>query len=70
MVKCVCGKTMDKVPTWLDSVKVDFICNNCPNRQIKTISQLSVEQAALAAEKAAAEGKAEPDFGDDAGEED
>lgn len=62
---------MEKVPTWLDSVKVDFICNNCPNRQIKTISQLSVEQAAIAAEKAATAAAAEPDFGaDDLGDDD
>ena len=53
MVKCVCDKTIDKIPSWLDSVKVDFVCNNCPKRQIKSISQLSMEQQAAAAVAAA-----------------
>jgi len=51
MVKCVCGKSIDKIPSWLDSITVDFVCNNCPKRQIKTISQLHAEQ--VAATKAA-----------------
>lgn len=66
MVKCSCGKTLDKVPAWLESVQVHFICNNCPNRQIKTISQLSVEQAAAAAALAASQPKEEiPGLDDD-----
>lgn len=62
---------MEKVPNWLQSVNVLFICNNCPNRQIKSISQLSVEEAAKAraaeAAAAAASGasKKEEDFGGD-----
>lgn len=55
MVKCVCDKTIDKIPSWLDSVKVDFVCNNCPKRQIKTISQLHAEQQAALAKAANAE---------------
>ncbi len=55
MVKCVCDKTIDKIPSWLDSVKVDFVCNNCPKRQIKTISQLHAEQQAALAKAASAE---------------
>ena len=57
MVKCDCGRTIEKIPSWLGTVKVDFVCNNCPNRQVKPISQLHAEQQAAAA-KAAAEEKA------------
>ena len=38
MVTCSCGKSIEKIPDWLQSTKVDFICNNCPNRQIKNIA--------------------------------
>jgi hypothetical protein len=48
MVKCVCDKAIDKVPDWLSSVQVDFVCTNCPRRQVKTISQLHAEQMANA----------------------
>lgn len=45
MVLCTCGKPLDKVPKWLASVKIDFICNNCPQRRdIKSITQLTPEQ--------------------------
>ena len=30
MPKCVCGKTLDKLPNWLEGVNVQFRCNNCP----------------------------------------
>lgn len=53
MVQCACGKVLDKVPAWLSSVNVEFVCNNCPKRQIKSISQLSMEQQAAAAVAAA-----------------
>ena len=69
MVKCVCDKTIDKIPSWLDSVKVDFVCNNCPKRQIKTISQLHAEQQAALAKAAQAE-KMEIDAHDEESEED
>lgn len=55
MVKCDCGRIIDKIPTWLSAVKVDFVCNNCPNRQVKPISQLHAEQQAAAAKVAAQE---------------
>ncbi len=45
MVKCICGKAIEKMPTWLESVQVDFICTNCPKRQVKTIAQLNAEAA-------------------------
>lgn len=36
MVKCSsCNKEIDKLPVWLESVPVKFICNNCPNRTQK-----------------------------------
>ena len=44
MVLCACGKPLDKVPTWLSSVTIEFICNNCPKRNIKSITQLTPEQ--------------------------
>lgn len=44
MVKCsACGKAMDKVPDWMASVSVEFICNNCPNRQTKNIAFINLE---------------------------
>jgi len=42
MVKCVCGKTIEKVPTWLSGVAVSFVCANCPTRQVKPISQVNL----------------------------
>ncbi|MES1228291.1 MAG: hypothetical protein ABUL72_06430 [Armatimonadota bacterium] len=45
MVTCsACGKLIDKVPTWLEGVNVAFICNNCPNRTIKGITEVSLAQ--------------------------
>lgn len=49
MVTCSCGKPMDKLPNWLTSVQVEFVCNNCPNRQVKPIAQLAAETAQAAA---------------------
>ncbi|MBN9502932.1 MAG: hypothetical protein BGO01_20095 [Armatimonadetes bacterium 55-13] len=43
MIQCACGKTLDKVPTWLANAKVAFVCNNCPNRQAKNIAFLQLE---------------------------
>jgi hypothetical protein len=43
MVTCSCGKAMEKVPAWLESVTIEFVCNNCPQRQIKPISQIQLE---------------------------
>lgn len=50
MINCACGKTIEKVPDWLQSVKVDFVCNNCPNRTAKNIAliQLDLEPKAKA----------------------
>jgi hypothetical protein len=43
MVLCKCGKHLDKVPDWLQSVNVEFVCNNCPNRKTKNIAFISLE---------------------------
>ncbi len=42
MVQCKCGKPIDKIPDWLAGVTVEFICNNCPNRKHKNITQLDL----------------------------
>ncbi len=43
MITCKCGKTIEKVPTWMQSIDVEFICNNCPNRQTKNIAFAALE---------------------------
>lgn len=43
MVTCSCGKPIDKVPDWLRSAKVEFVCNNCPNRQLKNIAFVDLD---------------------------
>ena len=43
MVACSsCGKLIEKVPSWLEGVNVAFVCNNCPNRTIKGITEVSL----------------------------
>lgn len=68
MVKCVCGKAIDKMPDWLRTVNVEFVCNNCPKRQVKTIAQLQAEQvrAAGASEERSSEFDDVDDDEDDA----
>lgn len=57
MITCACGKTIEKVPDWLSVVKVDFVCNNCPNRQTKNIAfiQLDLEPKPKAEDEEAVE---------------
>ena len=43
MVSCSCGKAIEKIPNWLQGVKVEFVCNNCPNRSTKNIAIMSME---------------------------
>jgi len=43
MIQCACGKSLEKVPSWLAGSKVTFVCNNCPNRQTKNIAFLQLE---------------------------
>ena len=47
MVVCGCGKAIEKVPSWLTSVNIQFVCNNCPNRTIKGITEVTLEQQTL-----------------------
>ena len=44
MITCSsCGKQIEKVPNWLQGTRVDFVCNNCPNRQTKNIAFVTLE---------------------------
>ena len=36
----------------MESIKVEFICNNCPNRQTKNIAFITLEPASKAVEGA------------------
>ncbi len=65
MIKCSCGKIIDKVPNWLSGAKVEFVCNNCPNRTTKNIAFVSLELEP----KAAAASDDEPEM-EDMGDED
>lgn len=42
MTKCMCGKDIAAVPNWLASVKVQFVCNNCPNRELQGITEVDL----------------------------
>lgn len=44
MVYCSgCGRAIEKMPDWLTGVNVEFVCNNCPNRQTKSIAFVDLE---------------------------
>lgn len=44
MIHCSgCGKPIDKLPSWLAGTKVDFVCNNCPNRTAKNIALITLD---------------------------
>jgi hypothetical protein len=49
MIYCKCGKAIEKLPTWLSSANVEFVCNNCPNRQTKNIAFVNLEPSTGAA---------------------
>lgn len=51
MITCKCGKTIDKVPDWMQSINVEFVCNNCPNRQTKNIAFATLATEAVPAAK-------------------
>lgn len=63
MVKCSsCGKEIDRIPNWMESIKVEYVCNNCPNRTMKNIAFMSLEPmggAKPAVDEAELEGEAE-----------
>ncbi|HWD38221.1 MAG TPA: hypothetical protein VG944_05180 [Fimbriimonas sp.] len=53
MIQCSsCGKQIDKVPEWLQSAKVEFVCNNCPNRTAKNIAFVTLDAEPKAASPA------------------
>ncbi len=44
MITCSCGKKIDNVPDWLAQVNVQFVCNNCPNRNVRSIAEIDAEE--------------------------
>lgn len=38
-----CNKPLEKVPLWLATTNIDFVCTNCPNRTVKAITQVVLE---------------------------
>ena len=50
MITCKCGKTIDKVPVWMQAIQVEFVCNNCPNRQTKNIAFINLNAGLASAE--------------------
>lgn len=67
MVSCSCGKPIDKVPDWMQAINVQFVCNNCPNRQLKNIAFVNLDPAIPAASKAEIDDEIgeEPDLSED-----
>lgn len=51
MIACKCGKVLEKVPTWLQGVQVEFICNACPNRKTKNIAFITLDSSLPATDK-------------------
>jgi hypothetical protein len=52
MVVCsACGKTMEKVPDWMRTIEVQFVCNNCPKRQTQNIAFVNLEPTLPASAK-------------------
>jgi hypothetical protein len=64
MVNCACGKTIDKVPDWLQTAEVEFVCNNCPNRQTKNIAFVNLDAGLKDAGKSI-DGEEEMELGDE-----
>jgi hypothetical protein len=64
MVNCSCGKPIEKVPDWLKSAQVEFVCNNCPNRQLKNIAFVNLD-AGLKNPGKSIDGEAEPVIDED-----
>jgi len=55
MITCKCGKAIDKVPSWMQGIQVEFVCNNCPDSQAKNIALMALELETAAAAKASAD---------------
>jgi hypothetical protein len=53
MIHCTsCGKPIEKLPSWLAGTKVDFVCNNCPNRTAKSIAFVQADVEAKTSARA------------------
>ncbi|RYG27236.1 hypothetical protein EON82_00110 [bacterium] len=66
MIHCSgCGKPIDKLPSWLAGTKVDFVCNNCPNRTAKSIAFVQLEDTKTSARADDDEHIDEEEIGDD-----
>ncbi|MCX7800688.1 MAG: hypothetical protein N2109_10135 [Fimbriimonadales bacterium] len=44
MVYCSCGKPIEKIPSWMQRVRVEFVCNNCPNRKHLNITAVDLSR--------------------------
>lgn len=44
MVRCSCGKPIEKIPSWMQRVQVEFVCNNCPNRKHLNITAVDLSR--------------------------
>lgn len=42
-MQCSCGKTLEKIPSWMADINVEFICTNCPSRTVKSIAEIKIE---------------------------
>jgi hypothetical protein len=65
MVTCACGKTIEKIPDWMDGIKVSFVCNNCPNRQTKNIAFIDLDAGLHSSAKVDDEPKIDEEPDDD-----
>ena len=66
MIHCSgCGKPIDKLPSWLAGTKVDFVCNNCPNRTAKSIAFVQLETEAKVSARADDDALDEDELPDD-----
>lgn len=39
---CACGKELDRVPAWMSNVNIQFICQNCPSRDVQSIADVKL----------------------------
>lgn len=51
MVQCSCGKPIEKIPSWMQGIKTEFVCNNCPNRQTKNIAFVNLDASLNSSQK-------------------
>jgi hypothetical protein len=66
MIHCSgCGKPIDKLPSWLAGTKVDFVCNNCPNRTAKSIAFVQLDTEAKVSARADDDALDEDELPDD-----